>query len=62
VRRPVLAVAGEHDPLARPAMVRQVADQVSGGRFELVADAGHLVNLERPDRFNELLLGLLDTL
>jgi pimeloyl-ACP methyl ester carboxylesterase len=30
-----------------------------GARFEVVAGARHLVNLERPDRFNELLLDLL---
>ena len=30
-----------------------------GAGFDVVDDAQHLVNLERPDRFNELLLGLL---
>ena len=56
---PVLAVAGQHDRLAPPQMVEQVAVSVPGGRLEVVEDAQHLVNLERPDRFNELLLGLL---
>jgi 3-oxoadipate enol-lactonase len=56
---PVLAVAGEHDRLATPEMVEQVAASVPGGRLEVVEGAQHLVNLERPDRFNELLLGLL---
>ena len=59
VRVPVLAVAGQHDRLAPPQMVEQVAASVPGGRLEVVEDAQHLVNLERPDRFNELLLGLL---
>jgi 3-oxoadipate enol-lactonase/4-carboxymuconolactone decarboxylase len=59
VRAPVLAVAGEHDPLASPQMVRQVADRVPGARFEVIPGVQHLVNLERPDRFNELLLDLL---
>jgi pimeloyl-ACP methyl ester carboxylesterase len=55
----VLAVAGEVDPLAAPPLVEQVAALVPGARFEVVAGAWHLVNLERPDRFNELPLGLL---
>ena len=58
---PVLAVAGEHDPLAGPPMVQEVAAQVPGARFEVIGDVQHLVNLERPDRFNELLLDLLAT-
>ena len=33
-------------------------EQAGGGR-PVVEGAQHLVNLERPDRFNELLLGLL---
>ena len=53
----ILAVAGEVDPLAAPPLVEQVAALVPGARFEVVAGARHLVNLERPDRFNELLLG-----
>lgn len=59
VRVPVLAVAGQHDRLAPPPLVEQVAASVPGARFEVVDNAQHLVNLERPDRFNELLLGLL---
>ena len=62
VRAPVLAVAGEHDRLAPPPMVQQVADRVPGARSKVIGDAGHLVNLERPDRFNELLLELLASL
>jgi 3-oxoadipate enol-lactonase len=61
VRVPVLVVAGEHDHLAPPAMVRSVADLVPGSRFEVVADAGHLVNLERPHVFNTTLSDLLAT-
>jgi pimeloyl-ACP methyl ester carboxylesterase len=55
VRVPVLSVAGEHDPLAAPPMVRQVADRIPGARFEVVPGVQHLVNLERPDHFNRLL-------
>jgi 3-oxoadipate enol-lactonase len=59
VRVPVLAVAGEHDRLAVPPMVQQVAAKVPGARVAVIDDVQHLVNQERPDRFNELLLDLL---
>ena len=58
---PVVVVAGEFDRLAPPDMVRSVADLIPGSRLEVVADSGHLVNLERPDVFNTILSDLLAT-
>jgi len=62
---PLLAVAGEQDRLAPPAMVRAVADVVSTARFVAIPEAGHLVNLEQPATFNtllhEFLAGLSDS-
>lgn len=58
VRTPVFVVAGEHDGLAPPDMVRTVSDLIPGSRFEIVGEAGHL-NLERPDAFNAILNDLL---
>ena len=52
---PVVAVAGEHDAVAPPAVVWEVADRVPGARFEVLAGAGHVSNRERPDLFNRLL-------
>jgi 3-oxoadipate enol-lactonase len=59
VRVPVLAVGGEHDQLAPPDQVRRIAELVPGGRYELIEAAAHLVNLERPEIFNRLLLELV---
>ena len=36
-----------------------VTDLVTGSRFEVVRDSGHLVNLERPDVFNKVLIDLV---
>ena len=53
---PVLAVAGAQDPATPPEMVRVIADGVPHGRFEIVPDAAHLLNAEKPLQLNGLLL------
>ncbi len=57
--KPVLVLAGEHDRLAPPPMVHEVADLIPGAQFELIEGAGHISNRERPERFNDLLLEFL---
>jgi len=56
---PTLLVAGGQDRLTPPAVLREMAAQVSGARCEVLADAGHLPPLERPDEFDQLLLPFL---
>jgi pimeloyl-ACP methyl ester carboxylesterase len=58
---PVLLMTGEHDRLAAPAEIRGVAERIHAVaarpdmRFEMVEGAGHLCNLENPQRYNALL-------
>ena len=59
---PVMFVAGEHDVLCPPALLRIVHEAVPGSRFEVIAGAGHSAYFEAPDAFNPLLLGFLDSL
>ncbi len=49
----------EHDPLTTPEMGQTMADRIPGCEFHVVPVVGHLVNLEAPERFNELLLDFL---
>ncbi len=42
IRRPVLAINGDEDPLVRPAAGRKIATTVQDGRFVLVHRMGHL--------------------
>jgi 3-oxoadipate enol-lactonase len=56
---PTLVLNGEHDRLTPPAMARDLAAQIPGSRVEIVADAGHLINIEQPDVFNRLVLDFL---
>jgi len=66
---PVLLMTGEHDRLAPPEEIRQISfrlfDEVyASGKmpdvgFEVIKDAGHLCNVEKPQSFNNLLLSFL---
>jgi pimeloyl-ACP methyl ester carboxylesterase len=51
---PVVVALGEHDPFLS---VEEA--QAYPARLEVFEDTGHLPSLQRPDRFNELLLELL---
>jgi 3-oxoadipate enol-lactonase len=53
---PALILCGEHDHAVPPAAGRRIAALVPDGRFELVAEARHLPNVEQPAAFNRLLL------
>jgi len=61
IKCPVLLMTGEHDRLATPAEIRSVANRIHerspapNVRFEVIARAGHLCNIEAPSRYNRLL-------
>ena len=58
---PVLMMTGEFDRLAPPAEIRGVATRIAETaprayvRFEVIAGAGHVCNVERPDAYNAVL-------
>lgn len=56
---PVLAAAGEHDMPDFAAGAERLARRIPGARHAVIAGAGHLAPLERPEAFRELLLGFL---
>jgi 3-oxoadipate enol-lactonase len=58
---PVLVMVGDLDEPATVASCRYLADQVPDARFELFEGAAHMLNMEQPDRFNETLLGFLES-
>jgi pimeloyl-ACP methyl ester carboxylesterase len=59
---PVLIVCGEEDVLTPPADARALDQQIRNSRLELLPRAGHLSNLETPDRFSGALRDFLTTL
>ncbi|MHA3794368.1 alpha/beta fold hydrolase [Sphingomonas sp. YL-JM2C] len=56
---PVLVVSGRYDRLTPPAAGRELAAAIPGARYVEIEDAGHMSNMERPDRFNTALLDFL---
>ncbi|THH37042.1 alpha/beta fold hydrolase [Aliishimia ponticola] len=62
---PVLMMTGAHDRLAPPDDIRGVAARIHAAqtqpdmRFEVIAQAGHVCNLEAPDEFNRHLAAFL---
>lgn len=60
IERPVLAVAGAHDPVTPPASLRHVADGVRFGRLAIVDDAGHLIPAESPAAIAEVIRDCAD--
>ena len=62
---PVLMMTGEHDRLAPPAEIRSVAGRIWDAaprpdvRFEVIAGAGHVCNVEAPEAYARPLLDLL---
>jgi pimeloyl-ACP methyl ester carboxylesterase len=65
VTMPVLLMTGEHDRLASPQEIRAVAGRIwdaaprADVRFEVIADAGHVCNVEQPGAYNRALLDFL---
>ncbi len=52
---PGLIVAGADDKTAMEEVVQSIADAMPGIRHEVITDIGHLIFIERPERFNAIL-------
>jgi pimeloyl-ACP methyl ester carboxylesterase len=55
VRIPTLLVWGEHEHLVPVDIARQYESLMPNARLEIVADAGHVVELEQPDELATLI-------
>jgi 3-oxoadipate enol-lactonase / 4-carboxymuconolactone decarboxylase len=60
IRAPTLAIAAADDPATPPPHLEAIAGEIPGARLDVIADARHLLNVERPDAFNRALLGFFD--
>ena len=61
VTAPTLVIVGEQDLLTPPWVCREVADRIPGSQFELITGDGasHVVPIERPNDFNQLVTTFL---
>lgn len=59
---PTLVVCGAADELTPPELMREMCAKIPGGRFELIAEAGHMPPVEQPDAFACVLRAFLAAL
>jgi pimeloyl-ACP methyl ester carboxylesterase len=57
---PTLVIVGGEDVLTPPAVARQLAGGIAGARLEEIDGAGHLSNLEQPERFTASVRAFLE--
>lgn len=55
LRVPILVIAGSEDTLAPPSESEALARLIPGAQLNLIPRAGHLVALEQPAAFNEVM-------
>jgi pimeloyl-ACP methyl ester carboxylesterase len=59
LRLPTLVLGGSDDQIVPVAEMQAMARAIPGARFEEIAGAGHLPNLEQPARFEALVRGFM---
>ena len=61
-RLPSLVIAGAEDRAAPPEAAQTIIDGLSDCRSRILGKAGHMVNMEQPEIFNETLISFLKSL
>ena len=60
IKAPTLMVSAADDPATPPEHGEFIANSIPGARFEVVPDASHLANIERPEKITTLILDHLE--
>lgn len=60
IRIPTLVLVGELDRVIPPASGRKTAALIPGARLATIEGVGHLSYVERPQEFNQTVLGFID--
>jgi pimeloyl-ACP methyl ester carboxylesterase len=56
---PLVVVVGDQDDILPVGEAREIAESAPNGRLEVVEGAGHVVSVDAPERFNQILRELL---
>ena len=59
IKFPTLVICGDEDQGTPPDRNQLIASNIPGGRYEGIAKARHLPNVERPDQFNRVMMSFL---
>jgi 3-oxoadipate enol-lactonase len=60
IEAPTLVISGAEDPATPPDHGRFIAEAIPGARFEIVPEVAHIANVERPEKFTQLILTHLE--
>lgn len=55
IKFPTLVVVGADDKITPPELNEALARNIPGAQFKIIANAGHLPNMEQPTEFNSIL-------
>jgi pimeloyl-ACP methyl ester carboxylesterase len=61
IRAPTLILVGDRDVGDIQAIVNLLSAKISGSVKKVIYGAGHLLNMEKPEEFNQLVLTLLES-
>ncbi|MGH8681167.1 MAG: alpha/beta fold hydrolase, partial [Burkholderiales bacterium] len=56
---PTLVVTSDEDAVYPPATAEALAGRIPGARLAVIRGAGHVSNLDQPERFNAAVLAFL---
>lgn len=56
---PTLLLVGSEDPIVPVAVMRELAEQISGSELAVIKDAGHSAYFEKPQEFNRAVLDFI---
>ena len=59
IKSPTLFIAGEEDLICPPADVKKFADLIPDSQMVIFPEAGHLLSLEHPDKFAQIICDFL---
>jgi len=59
---PTLIIAGREDGVRKPEDADFIHGRIRGSQLEVIDEAGHLMNMEQPERFNRALIDFLNRL
>lgn len=60
IKIPSLIICGEHDALTPPAVMKTMADKISGSTFIVIKNSGHMSPIEQPDKVNVFINDFLE--
>jgi|SRR5579863_3755812 len=59
IAAPTHVVVGDEDKLTPPEMSAEIARRIPGARLTIIEGAGHLSNIEQPEKFNRAVMAFL---